>query len=103
MNKLDKPILDKMFEENSQSIEEKIYEKNKKLSKLSEKSLSSLCDIYSLLKKYHTSKEFNEEFESRIKKLINDYTAEQNYVCFLFYKQGIIHGFENREKLEQEL
>ena len=103
MNKLDKPILDKMFEENSKSNEEKIYEKNKKLSKLSEKSLSSLCDIYSLLKKYHTSKEFNEEFESRIKKLINDYTAEQNYVCFLFYKQGIIHGIENREKLEQEL
>ena len=103
MSKLNKTILDKMYEKNSKDFEEQIYENDKKLSKLSEKSLSSLCDIYSLLKKFHTSKEFNDAFESRIKKLINDYTAEQNYVCLLFYKQGVIHGFENKEKLEQEL
>ncbi len=34
MNKIDNPILDKMFEENAKKIEQKIYEKNKKLRRI---------------------------------------------------------------------
>lgn len=72
--------------------------KTKNCGELSDKSMTSLYELYKLLKKYKTSNEFNEQFEIRIKDLIKNYAAEQNYVCFLFYKQGFIKGYENHEK-----
>lgn len=76
--------------------------KIKNCGDLSDKSMTSLYELYKLLKKYKTSNEFNEQFEIRIKDLIKNYAAEQNYVCFLFYKQGFKKGYENCEKLKQE-
>ena len=40
MNKIDYPILDKMFDENSKKIEQYIYEKNKKLRRIVGKIVS---------------------------------------------------------------
>ena len=77
--------------------------RTKNFGELSEKSLISLYELYKVLKKYNTSKEFNNDFETKVQALIKNYAAEQDYVCFLFYKHGVIHGYENREKLNQEL
>lgn len=77
--------------------------RTKNFGELSEKSLISLYELYQVLKRHNTSKEFNNDFETKVQALIKNYAAEQDYVCFLFYKHGIIHGYENREKLKQEL
>ena len=50
MNKIDYPILDKMFEENSKKIEQHIYEKNKRLRRIVGKIVDELVWIISNLK-----------------------------------------------------
>lgn len=77
--------------------------RTKNFGALSERSLASLYELYQILKKHKTSKEFNDDFENKVQALIKNYAAEQDYVCCLFYKYGIVHGYENREKLKQEL
>ena len=100
---LNNPFIEEMYNKKKGKYEELIAENDKKWEQYAEDTLECAGILYKSIEQHINNKDISKKMQCRVRDLTMAYAKEWEQTVSDYYKLGVVDGFKNRNKLNDNL